>query len=1515
MKAGVLSFLILLSFIPASAEAQTCQATVSPRRISAAPGETITVRVTPKNVLPGPAGVSFKVCTSVASRGVRASDDQPYVISSADGGFAPVELTLKIDEHAPAGDVAIPLIAEPLAEGQEPGSGTAPVRLENAFVVTVSGGNAGGGDFLFNIGRNRDVGEVGGVATVTVNAPGRVTIPLVVLPKDGFQGTVSIAKSVTDPGTYVVTKECPVEGGADCMFETLAVEVAGSGAAFESVIVSPAPTANNGQVIFTATAEGHAPKQAVLNVRINRSAPPAPPGFSVKAPKVVDVTAGDDFELSLAFEGTNGWGGPVDVKAYPPPSIQIESPAFTLNTGEESQLRGHVAADAPADVTLNLQAQSTVGGQLLMKQVAIKLRIARAAAGDGPGIDPNLPCDTARGSGCYSVEFEPGSLPIDAGSSGSVTAVLTRSPNGPATVYVNPHPHLGDARITFAPLQFNAGETRKEIALNVKRGAEAGSVRYYVEAFAPDLSRPSVRGSGRQDKFIDVDIPGTTATAPAGKGFSLTVHPDNITLQPGQEQTIELQIARDPGFTNGVALRWEGQDPRVPLRTDYAQSVFQFSDSAPRKITLKAANDAAPGQFEMIVRGTPSGEAASPDDPSSALSITVDERPASASVRVEPDSFELLPGEERSVQVFVEGKNGWNGTVDVTAKGSNGTSASEESFTIDTPGPHEIVVRATPGAEPNRYAYVKIKVFPHGKSNLISETNIRSEVRGIAAEFTAEAEPKLVHLKPGESAQVAVSFTEGQNGWRGPLDVSISRTDGIQVVEQRFRIDSLPVRKTITVRALPEVPTDRPLDSLIVKATPPGGSEREVAYIGLDIESPAPEPVQPAFTVNVLDTLFIDPGERPGVQFDVAGENEWAGRVRITARTHQYLTVDPSSFELDANDPGNFETVHVTTVPGLAAWGRNRIPDLVFDAQPVGGGQAKSVSIAVKASSTHPGAGRPGKPRIGGDRPNPRDPDGGGPDGGIPDDPDDFPEPALPLPPMGDGLFGAEMITNAVRIVEASGVHVEGVRETQETLAEMYENQEQANLLVGFSTAHELLLQQLQNSAPSPIGAMESIDPVRFARMMDDASARERDGELGRPLYQTASAGLLPIYFMWDNVASAEYKDAVLDIKAGRSIEWRKLSPIEMLVQQMQAGQANRQIATMTSIAEETVSEMNDRLGKMQADKLPIPQLKAIVAGLAVTGAAAAVADMSAKASCALFPTHVVDLYSVVNGEQHLPGTANPTVPKDGSVSLQVYVTAASDTKDIATPWDIATKIAYPLFTSFGGKMKGGKGQDGEPGQPKTPGKGDREPGGKGDTKADDPRIERAWQSKENLAEFVHEELKKLLVGIPILNDWVTKLNPQFKIKGYKTRPILVDSEGVLHLGYPEDQPKPSVNPDIRFAVNSKELIRIREDGPGQYAIEGKNVGHDAGYFFGLKGWLIKRLPADKGKMNRVGVVDVVDDEPRPSNPCAPTKPPATFGQACRYNDAGGLEIAPAGYTGGGYPGIIICDGTCAFPH
>jgi hypothetical protein len=117
---------------------------------------------------------------------------------------------------------------------------------------------------------------------------------------------------------------------------------------------------------------------------------------------------------------------------------------------------------------------------------------------------------------------------------------------------------------------------------------------------------------------------GPGATNPSNKSrigqtedtFSLTVPTFSTKLKQGESKVVDIGIKRGKNFDEDVALKFDNMPQGVTL--DPASPVIKHGDKE-TKITVKAANDAAVGDFTVKVTGHPTKGADATND----LKLTV----------------------------------------------------------------------------------------------------------------------------------------------------------------------------------------------------------------------------------------------------------------------------------------------------------------------------------------------------------------------------------------------------------------------------------------------------------------------------------------------------------------------------------------------------------------------------------------------------------------------------------------------------------------------------------------------------------------------------------------------------------------------------------------------------------------------------------------------------------------------------------------------------------------------------
>lgn len=101
--------------------------------------------------------------------------------------------------------------------------------------------------------------------------------------------------------------------------------------------------------------------------------------------------------------------------------------------------------------------------------------------------------------------------------------------------------------------------------------------------------------------------------------FSLTVPSLSTKLKQGESKVVDIGIKRGKNFDQDVALKFDGVPQGVTI--DPASAVVKHGDTE-TKITVKAADDAAVGDFTVKVTGHPAKGADATND----LKLTVEKK-------------------------------------------------------------------------------------------------------------------------------------------------------------------------------------------------------------------------------------------------------------------------------------------------------------------------------------------------------------------------------------------------------------------------------------------------------------------------------------------------------------------------------------------------------------------------------------------------------------------------------------------------------------------------------------------------------------------------------------------------------------------------------------------------------------------------------------------------------------------------------------------------------------------------
>jgi aldose sugar dehydrogenase len=207
------------------------------------------------------------------------------------------------------------------------------------------------------------------------------------------------------------------------------------------------------------------------------------------------------------------------------------------------------------------------------------------------------------------------------------------------------------------------------------------------------------------------------------KGFSLTATPSALNLKPLEKAVITLNA-------NRISIA-DTEPITVKLKdTPGVQSTSAQITGSTGTIELSATQA---GNYNLILQATAGGFT---KDIPIGLTVSSTPTPPSFDLTLEPKSLQMTPGSTRSVDVFIDRKNGFDKAVTVHASNlPSGVSASDITvaanansiaFTLTAsvdaaPVSQEIILRATGSDGTEDSSTLSLSIIQNGNTNLVKE--------------------------------------------------------------------------------------------------------------------------------------------------------------------------------------------------------------------------------------------------------------------------------------------------------------------------------------------------------------------------------------------------------------------------------------------------------------------------------------------------------------------------------------------------------------------------------------------------------------------------------------------------------------------------------------------------------------------------------------------------------------------------------------------------------------------------
>lgn len=157
--------------------------------------------------------------------------------------------------------------------------------------------------------------------------------------------------------------------------------------------------------------------------------------------------------------------------------------------------------------------------------------------------------------------------------------------------------------------------------------------------------------------------------------FSISAIPQIIKINAGNSSLVSLEIKSVNNYTGKIKLR-VSKYPKNIITTSIDKPIADLSSSSPKDksyLKLSMSDDAIPGKsYYVMVDGLGQDGCSA----NSSIMVTVDG--VRGSFKIEPQFriLELMPGETNSSKIMIEGYNGYEGAITLSASDVSGITAS-----------------------------------------------------------------------------------------------------------------------------------------------------------------------------------------------------------------------------------------------------------------------------------------------------------------------------------------------------------------------------------------------------------------------------------------------------------------------------------------------------------------------------------------------------------------------------------------------------------------------------------------------------------------------------------------------------------------------------------------------------------------------------------------------------------------------------------------------------------------------
>ncbi len=517
-------------------------------------------------------------------------------------------------------------------------------------------------------------------SSLTIPAGSTGTSTIIITSVNGFNGTVSLsAPSPLCPGctTWVINPSAVSLGPNSTSTATLTVNAEGAGSS---------------GTIYVYGTSGNISHSVTVAFKVSSS---ATPDFAMSAnPNTLTISQGSAGKSLIVLTSLNGFQG--NVSLYPPVScLAIGCPSYSVTP---STVFLGSNQNATAVFTIQTYAQTPPGTYNV------------AVTGTSGSLSHSAPVTytvVSPGPPDFTISANPSSQNLPAGDTARSQIVLTslNGFSGTIDLATSPPP------LCVSCPSWEVGPS----SVNLQAGGTAFStLAFYSTTGTPPRSWVvTVTGtSGSLSHSVDVAF---TVVSSGSADFSMTANPNSLTISAGSTGTSTIIVTSLSGF-NGTVNLYTSPSPLCPSPycTTWGVSPSSVSlapnSTAKATLTIYAGTGASGLSGNVTVYGT-SGSLSH----SVVVSFKISPSP-DFTLTVSPSSQSVSRGGSAMYTVTVQGTNGFNGTVNLSASitpvlrhdptaslpstvGPYSTSTLTVSTSRSTPlGTYSITVTATSGS-------------------------------------------------------------------------------------------------------------------------------------------------------------------------------------------------------------------------------------------------------------------------------------------------------------------------------------------------------------------------------------------------------------------------------------------------------------------------------------------------------------------------------------------------------------------------------------------------------------------------------------------------------------------------------------------------------------------------------------------------------------------------------------------------------------------------------------------------